>query len=261
MDVKPLITVIAIRAAQAAALSAIVQRALGWPFRGRLWRLNGAITTLLLAADICFVFIPFWRWGLPIVTDLAESGEPEIALTFDDGPDPEITPQILDILAAENVRATFFMLQDRAEANPDLVRRVVAEGHTVAVHGRTHEQLATRSARYVERELRTAAEAFAAMTSSSSPTLYRPPYGFKSLALLVAARRCRMRVVLWSIDSLDYLYRTPEAIAGRVCKRIRPRAIVLMHDGPGRHASIPALRMILPEIKRRGLLCVCVPDR
>jgi peptidoglycan/xylan/chitin deacetylase (PgdA/CDA1 family) len=253
LDLQPLAEVIGVRTLQAACVSIAIQLLLRKPFSGPVWRLNGVITASWLAADLCFVFVAPWRWGLPVVTEMRDHGVDSLALTFDDGPDPEITPHVLDALAAHEAKATFFLLQEPAEKYPDLVARMLREGHAVGVHGRAHDQQATRRASSIAADLAVAQTAIAALCDGRVPSLYRPPYGFKSLSVLRAAARRRLRVVLWSVDSRDYLLTDPKAIARRVGCLLRPGAIVLMHDGPGRTATADALPRILEEIARRGM--------
>ena len=147
--------------------------------------------------------------GLPAVTTwgpmrnrlfptLAGRGRPDrVALTFDDGPDPDSTPRFLDELDRLDVRATFFMVAERAVREPALTRRVVAEGHDVALHGWDHRNLLLQGPRSVHISLAHGRNELAEL-AGSHPRFFRPAYGVLSGSALLAANRLRMRTVLWT---------------------------------------------------------------
>ena len=137
------------------------------------------------------------------------------ALTFDDGPDPDATPMVLDVLADIGMEATFFMSGEQAERHPGLARRVAQEGHEVAFHG--HEHLREPPPGDFERGLRAVEEA-----SGRRPTRFRPPYG--------RVVEAELEVVLWSAWGLDWETVGPERIAELVVRDLEPGAIVLLHD-------------------------------
>ncbi|MGQ0700022.1 MAG: polysaccharide deacetylase family protein [Panacagrimonas sp.] len=189
-----------------------------------------------------------------------------VALSFDDGPDPEVTPAVLDALAQFGARATFFTIGRSVEAHPLLARRIEAEHHELGNHSWEHSRWqnffgAPRQLREIER----GAQAIAALTGRPAQPLYRPPIGLKSPPLARAAQRLQLTVVAWSLHSRDTCSDDPERIAQRVLGKIRPGDIVLMHDGhdlPGRHrpACAEALPRILRGLRRRGLQCVTVSE-
>ncbi|BDI32857.1 hypothetical protein CCAX7_49080 [Capsulimonas corticalis] len=212
----------------------------------------GLVVTLLLTVCFLFIFVAPWRWGLPIVTRLAQPGD-SIALTFDDGPSPDITPHILDTLAAHDARATFFILGEQARLYPELVRRIAAEGHIVACHGDTHRAMVLMRRWTVVREIQSARAAIvSACPASGAPRLLRPPYGFKSPMLLLAARTLHLTLVTWSVDSGDYRRHGPAEISAAVLKRVKSGDIILLHDGAGRTATADALPVILIALRERG---------
>jgi peptidoglycan/xylan/chitin deacetylase (PgdA/CDA1 family) len=156
---------------------------------------------------------------------------PGVALTFDDGPHPEGTPAILDILAAENVRATFFVVGEQVERRPELLRRVADEGHLIALHAHRHELQLRRSARDLQDDY---ARGLAAIqdATNQTPTLHRPPYGIYSPHGLHLARRHDLQPLLWSAWGKDWRrFTTPERIATRVINDLpAPGTVVLLHD-------------------------------
>jgi peptidoglycan/xylan/chitin deacetylase (PgdA/CDA1 family) len=161
-----------------------------------------------------------------------------IALTFDDGPDPAHTAGVLDALAERRVKATFFMLGERAEAEPELARRVVAEGHEVALHGTDHARLTRLSAAEVDERVRGGRRRLEAVVGRPV-RLFRPPYGAQSLRTWLAVRRAGMRVVVWTVDPRDWAAdETPAGIAAAAGRLTTPGAIVLLHDGVGADAGV-----------------------
>ena len=196
----------------------------------------------------------------------APGNRPQVALTFDDGPDPEITPVVLDTLRAHGARATFFTIGRNLEQHTDIARRMVAEGHELGSHSWRHvrwQNVYGRSAQAAD--LERSARLIQALTGSQSEPLYRPPIGLKSPPLARAAHARNIRMIAWSVHSRDTTTKDPARIASRVLSQIRPGDIVLMHDGhdlPGRrrHAGAAALPLILAGLEERGLAAVTVSE-
>lgn len=182
-----------------------------------------------------------------------------VALTFDDGPDPAVTPQVLDLLADRGMRATFFMLGSMVARSPGLAAEVAAAGHEVAVHGWQHRYLPLRGPRATRDDLASARDVVAAATGTV-PRLFRPPYGVLSTAALVAARRLRLVPVLWTAWGREW---AAGASAGSVYATLRAGlaggGTVLLHDSDctspagSWRAGLGALPMLLEECTRRGL--------
>jgi peptidoglycan-N-acetylglucosamine deacetylase len=157
------------------------------------------------------------------------TAETAAALTFDDGPDPETTPAVLDLLGEAGARATFFLVGARAARHPGLVARIAAEGHAVGNHGWDHPALPTLALPAVVGQLRRTTEAIAAAGVAPS-RLMRPPYGDQSLMSHLAARRLGLTVTAWSVVGADWADDGGPAIAARVLDGLHPGAIVLLHD-------------------------------
>lgn len=189
---------------------------------------------------------------------------PRVALTFDDGPDPEGTPRILDALDQLGLRATFFVLGESVRAHPHLVDDVARRGHQLASHGDEHAHHFLRSPRWVLRDLERAGEAMAGF--GHPPRWYRPAYGQATGATLLVARAIGLRTVLWSAWGREWATADPEEVAARVTRRLRPGSVVLLHDsdrfGPAGmwRRVLDALPPIAAELGRRRLSAVTMDE-
>ena len=161
------------------------------------------------------------------------SGRPLAALTFDDGPGPS-TPDVLDALAGEGVRGTFFVLGRQAERHPDIVRRMVAEGHQIANHGYDHGILIFRGVRHVAEQIaRTERAVEAAAGAGAMSPLFRAPHGFRGPATALASRRAGYTVAAWTRGVFDSAEPGAAAIARRAARALEPGTILLLHDADG----------------------------
>lgn len=179
-----------------------------------------------------------------------------IALTFDDGPDPIDTPDILNILKEKNVRATFFVLGQAAQDNPLLLKRLVMEGHEIGNHSFKHDY---QQRRLVEEIKQTDQTVF---TSTGVHTyFYRPPGGFLSKNQLETVKKNGHIVALWSVDSKDWRNPGVKQIVDNVMKSVFPGAIVLLHDGGyQRTQSVKALGPIINALRDRGYRMVTLSE-
>lgn len=193
-------------------------------------------------------------------------GSRRVALSFDDGPDPEITPKVLDVLREGGAKATFFVIGKSLAAQPELARRMLAEGHVLGNHSWRHSRLQNfYFAKHHGEEIDRCEQAIAALAGDARPVLYRPPVGLKSGDLASAAYRRGLNLVAWSLHSRDTRQPDPERVAARVLAKIRGGDIVLLHDGhdlPGRQRPLcpQAVRLILRGLHERGLECVTIPE-
>lgn len=188
-----------------------------------------------------------------LIVHRGEAAAGQVYLTFDDGPDPERTPQLLEILRRQRVQATFFLIGQQCERSPELVRQMLAEGHMVANHGYTHSS--PREApgrRYIEDVLR-CQNVLEQIVGTAAPRLFRPPFGALGLRALEGLRREGFRVVLWSLDSHDSKRRTSAAIVAQRLAPARVRAgdIVLLHEDYAWTAE--ALPGVIEALRATGL--------
>lgn len=224
------------------------------------------VAALLVLAGVVLVG-NFWLGSgvfAPVLLAGPDQGR-RIALTFDDGPDPHSTPQVLAELARHGVRATFFVVGARAEANPGLVRAMAEAGHQIENHS-LHHSWATAffSQARIQRELlRT--QHFIARTTGRVPTWFRPPIGILSPPIARAAAALGLGLCGWSGKSRDGWASTSQQAALRRLERaLRPGAILLLHDASerGSHLTLaPALlRDLLPLVAARGLQAVTLDE-
>jgi len=151
---------------------------------------------------------------------------PAMALTFDDGPDPKVTPALLDILGEHGAKGTFFVVGQAALRCPDLVERMVREGHAVGGHTLDHVALPGLSARACLWQIRQGV----AMLPEGATELFRPPWGRQSPRTRMLTALARQEVVAWSHDPQDYSDATDREICDRLVEQVAPGAIVLLHD-------------------------------
>ncbi len=180
----------------------------------------------------------------------------EVALTFDDGPNPKWTPRLLDVLGEHGVKATFFMLGRRAEAEPELVRRVAAEGHLIGNHSWSHPNLARSWTSRVREELTRTSETLEQITGERIG-YFRPPYGARRPVVFRIARELGLRVVTWNAMTSDWTEPPADWIAEQLTAKIeglarRGRAAnIVLHDGGHREpaaergASVAAAGMLV----------------
>jgi len=211
------------------------------------------------------------RDGGPVIDGAADRtaapGAKTLALTFDDGPDPQWTPQILDVLRRNQVPATFFVVGTQVAANPGLTRRILAEGHQIGIHTFTHTDLAHAAPWRRSLELRESQLALAGATGQTS-SLLRPPYSSSTDALTDAdwqavqqAGREGYLTVLTTMDSEDWRRPGVEQIVANATPKGAGGQILLMHDAGGdRSQTVAALEQLLPRLKASGYRFETVGD-
>ncbi|MEO8551415.1 MAG: polysaccharide deacetylase family protein [Kofleriaceae bacterium] len=252
---------LAVKAVAVAAIVAVVALA------PAAWRWPGIAAVIV--ATVGFFTYAIWhphsRFFAPIVDRV---GGDRVALTFDDGPDPVFTPQILDVLAAHGAHATFFVLGSRAAQYPEVIRRILAEGHALGTHTQSHPiafHFSLPAA--VAREIEAGVASVEAVAPATRLTLFRPPQGLRTPLFGSAWKRFSRAgfvCVTWSVKALDSFATTADKIVARVTPRLEAGAIIAMHDGTGlgggldRTPTIAALDRLLTLCEARGLRCVAL---
>lgn len=219
----------------------------GWPPAAALRSV--AIPVLLglalVAGYALWCLLPALQLGIApsLRGDLPCPPDQRVRLSFDDGPTPGLTDAVLDLLQRHGVQATFFLLAQKARRHPDLVRRIVAEGHLIGLHGEDHQLVFRQSATALAGRLGRARDDLRRL-SGQPITLYRPSHGFKNWALLRALRRLDLKLVFWDFGVWD----TDAPPAAVLLSRLRlatPDArperppILLLHDGRGDEQNLP----------------------
>lgn len=206
---------------------------------------------------------------------LCRTSRPEkLAVTFDDGPNPAITPKLLDLLDAHHARATFFLIGRFVRECPDLVREIAARGHLIANHTFTHPNLFWCSPSRIRTELRQCHEAIAEVTGTPSKW-FRPPYGLRNPWVVSMARAFGMSTVMWTLlpgdwraTSADWLIRRMQPIAAKAPQN-RPSGggdVLCLHDGShrglnaDRTRTLAALEYWLPRWRDLGLQFVTIAE-
>lgn len=190
----------------------------------------------------------------------AITDEKIVAITVDDGPDPLYTPQILDILSKHKVLATFFVVGRQVEKHPGIIRREVAEGHEVANHSYTHNNLHTMSKQEAEWEL-VRTNGIISQFTGKNVKWFRPPCGAYNREVTITAKECGLTNVLWTRALETHNDKNPEQMAWRLIRGIKPGGIILMHDSRlDRTKSVRALPLIIEGLQRKGYRFVTVSE-
>lgn len=172
-----------------------------------------------------------------------------VALTFDDGPHPEVTPHILDTLQAENIKATFYMLGASVEEQPETALKVAKAGHELANHTFTHADLSKSSLSEIHSELERSNNLIEAVTGQK-PQSFRPPYGARNEQVDQIANDLGLAMVLWTVDSLDWKSLDADLVYQKTMSEIKPNSIVLMHDI--HPSTAEALPRVIKGLKNQG---------
>jgi peptidoglycan-N-acetylglucosamine deacetylase len=184
---------------------------------------------------------------------------PAVALTFDDGPHPQGTPAILEILSRWDAKAMFFLIGEQVERRPSLAAEIAAQGHAIAVHGYRHHLQLRLSPSQARRDV-VHARAVIAQATGVEPRFHRPPYGIYSPAGLRTVRDIGLQPLLWSSWGKDWRkFTTPARIAARVTGGLVPGDVILLHDADfysakGSHRrTAAALEIILAKLAAREI--------
>lgn len=178
------------------------------------------------------------------------TGAPVAALTFDDGPHPDLTPRILDVLDLYGVKATFMVMGYAAERHQDLLAEVIARGHEVGNHTWRHLHVTKTSAATTRREIEQGTSIIEDI-GGVPVRLFRPPQGRLSEAVVRLVTKMQQDIVLWSVTRGEKAWRTPDAVARHVVQEAGPGDIVDLHDGIGRGTFVPGTALADTLMRRR----------
>ncbi len=191
-------------------------------------------------------FIPtFWR---------GEKGT--VSFTFDDGPDPEVTPKVLEVLREEGVKAAFFVIGRNAEKHPKLLKQIMDEGHVIGNHTYNHDYVFSKAA--AEKQVTEGQEAIEKIIGKK-PAYFRPPFGVMTPEIASAIRKEKCTVIGWDIRSQDGRIRTKDATIKRISAHLEKSTVLLFHDT---NPTTPdALREIIHLCRQNGMKIVSVPEQ
>lgn len=259
------------------------------------WRapllLKASAACHLGAAGLAIAAPPLWPWALgAVVADHAlltatglwprstwlgpnllrlpvpASARGEVAVTLDDGPDPETTPQVLDILDAHGARATFFCIAEQATRHAALAREIVRRGHSVQNHSLRHRHdFSVQGPRALRREIGEAQDRIAQATGER-PCCFRAPAGLRNLFLDPVLHALGLRLVSWTRRGFDTREADPQTVLARLTRNLAAGDIVLLHDrhgapmADGRPVVLQALPLLLARLRHAGLTPVTVPE-
>jgi len=180
-----------------------------------------------------------------------------VALTFDDGPSPAVTPLILEILKQNGAKATFFMIGNRVQNYPEIAKQVANEGHEIGNHTGSHPNLTKLSEAQIWQEIVGNSQLIEGVIGRS-PTCFRPPYGVYNPIVEKVAFEHHVPIVLWSVDSLDWKNRNPEGVNTRVEETVTPGSIVLLHDI--HQSTAEALPALMTGLRNQGYQFVTISE-
>lgn len=215
----------------------------------------------MLAVTVAMLRSPDLLWRGEVVSRVPTK-QKVVALTYDDGPHPVYTPQLLDVLDKYNVKATFFMVGRAMDARPDIVKDAVKRGHVIANHTYTHPaNIEENTDAQIIRELELCEEVIEKLTGRRAH-LFRPPKGLIDGAVFDIASEEGYRTILWTVCADHHDAPTPELMAQRVLKHIRPGAIILAHDGSfqSRWKDVAATPLIIEGLRKQGYRFVTIPE-
>jgi peptidoglycan/xylan/chitin deacetylase (PgdA/CDA1 family) len=202
-------------------------------------------------------------WG-PTITSVPLH-QKVVALTYDDGPNPPYTNEIVDYLYHEHVPATFFVVGMAVQAHPDVVRLEVSDGDAIGNHTWDHAHLVLLRPSHIQRELDLTETEIQHVTGIHT-TLFRPPFGARDFAVIRIARQMGFQVIMWSVPLPgDWRQPPPRVIADRVLRYVRPGSIIVLHDGNrgregDRQNTVDATKLIVAQLKSEGYRFVTIPE-
>ena len=196
----------------------------------------------------------------------AAAARREVALTIDDGPEPEITPAVLDLLDAAGARATFFCIAANAQRHPELVREIVRRGHSVENHSHVHShRFSLLGPRGLAREIE-AAQSVLSDVTGVAPRFFRAPAGLRNPFLAPVLHGMGLALASWTRRGFDTRERDPQRVLQRLTRGMAAGDILLLHDGncardaQGRPVVLAVLPALLDELRRQGLVPVTLPQ-
>ncbi len=242
------------------AIAAGVVLILAWPGPPAWTKVVLLLVGLGVGIELAFRLVPAFDLRGRVRWCVHGNGARVCAISFDDGPSAN-TPRLLELLARQRVKATFFVLADNASRHPDVLKQLITEGHTVALHGKTHKKLHRATDAEIEHELVSATSQLGQLGVPPA-RLYRPPHGLKNRTLLRVAGKLGFQVWAWSRGIWDTDGPAPDVLVSRATRFACSGMVLLLHDGRGNEDEpniepmLAALPRILEHLRARGFAFV-----
>ncbi len=199
-----------------------------------------------------------WNYFLKANCQNKNCQENSIALTFDDGVNPEFTPKVLELLKKHNAKATFFCIGRHIEKHPEIAKKIIADGHSIGNHTYNHSNnWGFLSSKKVEIELKKTDEIIE-KTIGKSTKLFRPPFGVTNPNIAKAVKKMNYKVIGWNVRSLDTVIKNPDKILKRITSKVKKGDIVLLHDTSDK--TVEVLEQLLLFLDNNNLKSVCVEE-
>ncbi|WP_246125954.1 polysaccharide deacetylase family protein [Bizionia myxarmorum] len=197
-----------------------------------------------------------WRYHIPILNSTENATKNQIALTFDDGPNPDFTPQVLKLLKLHQAKATFFCIGKHIENHPELFNKIIADGHTIGNHTYSHPNnfgfLTTKKVQSELEQTRNIIKKVSGLTSK----LYRPAFGVTNPRIRRAVQNLNLTTIGWNKRSLDTTNKTEKTILKRVTKNIKTGDVILLHDTSEK--SVRVLEQLLLILRNNNMKSVTI---
>ena len=232
--------------------------------RRRIAAMLAAVSILAGGVLLLLAVLPDYSFYGTTVTHNFAAGK-NVALTFDDGPYPPYTDELLKILEQRQVKATFFMVAENAEKHPELVAKIAAQGHEIALHALKHRDFLKLSLAEQQKDI-AAGKRILEKLSGQKITLMRPPHGFRDWAVIDTLQKNGLTAVNWSVIPRDWTNPGVSVIVDRIMEQMHPGAIILMHDGDSpkyvasREETIQAVSVIIDKLCAEGYNFVTVNE-
>ncbi len=224
---------------------------------------------LAFALAVCSLIAPVSTKAVPVWSSFGESDgvysriqtdEKVVALTFDDGPHPLLTPQILDILDEYDAKATFFVVGDMARNYPSVLKEIAKRGHEIGNHTYTHLVESSEDCEKLKKEI-IDTELTVLDIARQQTRLFRPPTGYCCKKAVKMTQELGYKTIVWDIDTMDWAHNTPQKIAQNIQNNVKNGSIILFHDFIGKNSpTVAALKTVLPKLKSEGYRFVTVSD-
>lgn len=228
-----------------------------------LWFIISLILIFIIVGFILSFFFParlFFDMMYDNVIVHGDRREKKVSITFDDGPHPEYTPKILDVLRNAGIKASFFLTGENADAHPEIAKKIYDDGHDVGIHAYDHVKLIFLPSDEMREQLKRS-EIAIANAIGETPKLFRPPYGYRDPRLLRISKEMGFYTVIWDVTAFDWKKPGVEKIVSNVMKQTHNGSVILLHDGRGdRSQTVEALKIIIEKLTEMNYNFIAVSE-